>query len=154
MIPSEYRILDAHEHPDGLEAAIRYVHGKWGRPENLPFYRDAITHYGATLPRFFLLMRKDRTLGCGALIVNDFVSRHDLWPWYACHYIEPEERGQGLGQLLLTHAANLARSLGFRRVYLSTGHDGYYEKCGWERMEDGWEPSGARTRIYSLSLLR
>jgi len=148
MATTEYCITDAQAYPGGLEQAARYFHGKWGRPDNLAFYRDAISHYGEQLPRFFLLLEKVRIVGCGALIANDFVSRHDLWPWYACHYIEPDYRGRGLGNLLLDYAVNLAGELGFTKVYLSTNHDGYYEHYGWKRIEDGFEPSGAPTRIY------
>ena len=147
-----FRLVDAHAYSGSLEQAARYFHGKWGRPENLAFYRDAISHYGDQLPRFFLLLAEERIAGCGALIANDFVSRHDLWPWYACHYIEPEFRGRGRGRLLLEHAVRLAGELGFTKVYLSTDHDGYYEKYGWERVEDGYEPSGAPTRIYRFTL--
>ena len=152
MAESVYSIVDVRKYYGGLEEAVRYIHGKWGRPENLDFYRDAIEHYGTQLPRFFLLLAGNRISGCGALIANDFISRHDLWPWYACHFIEPAERGRGLGQKLLNHGVRLAAELGFRHVYLTTGHDGYYEKYGWERIEDGFEPSGARTRIYRYSL--
>lgn len=148
MENNEIKIVDAREHPRGLDAAALYVHGKWGRPENLAFYRDAIEHSGGILPQFFLLMAGESVIGCGALLTNDFVSRHDLWPWYGCHFVEPDWRGRGLGSLLLSHATALAARLGFHAVYLSTDHDGYYEKYGWERMEDGFEPSGAKTRIY------
>ncbi len=147
-----YKIVDAHNYPGGLEKAIRYIHSKWGRPENLAFYRDAIMHYGEKLPRFFLLLPRKRIVGCGALINNDFVSRHDLWPWYACHYIEADERGLGLGAKLLAYGAHLAGELGFSDVYLNTDLDGYYEKYGWERIEDGFDVSGATTRIYRFSL--
>ena len=147
-----YRIIDAHAWPGGLEEAVLYIHSKWGSPANLDFYRDAITHYGASLPRFFLLTASDRIIGCGALIANDFVSCHDLMPWYACHYVEPDFRGQSLGSMLLAHAASLAGELGFEHIYLSTDHDSYYEKYGWIRIEDAFEPSGASTRVYRYSL--
>ena len=148
MKKTEYTILDVHDYPGGLEAAARYIHSKWGRPQNYPFYLDAITHSGKGLPQFFLLLDGSTILGCGALLTNDFVSRHDLWPWYGCHYIEPEHRGNGLGKLLLEHGIQLAKTLGYGYVYLSTDHDGYYEKYDWERIEDGFDPSGERTRIY------
>lgn len=149
---NKYRIVDAHAHPGGLDEAIRYIHSKWGRPENEPFYRDAISHYGAQLPRFFLLMEEDRTIGCGALIVNDFVSRHDLWPWYACHFVESDVRGAGLGKMLLDHAVELCREMGFQCIHLSTSLTGYYEKYGWKRVEDAFEPSGERTIVYRYNL--
>jgi len=98
------------------------------------------------------LLQGERIIGCGALIINDFICRHDLLPWYACHCIEPYERGSGLGKLLLEYAVTIAGALGFSEVYLGTDHGGYYEEYGWERIEDGYEPSGGRTRIYRYTL--
>lgn len=148
----KYMIVDSHDYKGGLEAAVVYIHSKWGSARNLNFYRDAITRYGEKLPRFFLLCDQERIIGCGALIVSDFTSRHDLWPWYACHFIEEEYRGQALGTVLIDHAIHLARDAGFKHVYLSTDHDGYYEKYGWKRIEDAFEPTGEQTRIYQYDI--
>ncbi len=152
MKTNKLQIIDAHEYEGGIEAAIRYIHAKWGSERNLNFYRDAIIHYGEKLPRFFVLCDGPKIIGCGALLVSDFASRHDLWPWYACHYIEADYRGNALGKMLLEHAIQLAGQAGFTHVYLSTDHDGYYEKYGWERIDDAFEPTGASTRIYKYSI--
>ena len=90
MHKNNLQIIDAHDYEGGLETAVRYIHGKWGSERNLNFYRDAITRYGEKLPRFFLLCDGSKIIGCGALLISDFTSRHDLWPWYACHYIEAD----------------------------------------------------------------
>lgn len=152
MSTHRFQIIDAHDYLDGLETAVSYIHGKWGSERNLNFYRDAITRYGERLPRFFLLCEGSRIIGCGALLISDFTSRHDLWPWYACHYIEAEFRGQALGKLLLEHGIELAAKAGYKNVYISTDHDGYYEKYGWERIDDAFEPTGAQTRIYKYNI--
>jgi GNAT superfamily N-acetyltransferase len=147
-----YHVIDVYDCPSGIENAIGYIHSKWGNANNLALYRDAILHYGDKLPRFFLLMDRDTIIGCGALITNDFVSRQDLWPWYACHFLESSYRGRGLGSLLLSHAIKLAVELGFPALYLSTDHDGYYEKYGWQRVEDAYDISGAPCRVYRYDL--
>ncbi|MDZ4121628.1 MAG: GNAT family N-acetyltransferase [Candidatus Cloacimonadaceae bacterium] len=153
MNTNRIQIIDAHDYAGGIDTAISYIHGKWGSERNLNFYRDAIIHYGEKLPRFFLLCDNSTIIGCGALLISDFASRHDLWPWYACHYIEAEYRGKALGTRLLDHGIKLAAKAGFSSVYLSTDHDGYYEKYGWERIDDAFEPTGAITRIYKYSIL-
>lgn len=153
MNTNRLQIIDAHEYEGGIDAAVSYIHGKWGSERNLNFYRDAIIHYGEKLPRFFLLCDASMIIGCGALLLSDFASRHDLCPWYACHYVEAEYRGKALGSLLLDHGINLVAEAGFEHVYLSTDHDGYYEKYGWERIDDAFEPTGAKTRIYKYVIL-
>ena len=148
-------IVNVKEYPDGIEKAAAYIHDKWGSSENYQFYFDAIVHSsepGRKLPKFFLLLDGDAIAGCYGLVTNDFISRHDLYPWFACLYIEEGERGKELGKLLMEHAEGEAKKAGFPSLYLTTDHDGYYERYGWRRIEDGFEPSGKRTRIYEKKL--
>jgi len=137
-----------------MDKAVAYIHSKWGNSANLPFYTDAMVHSGLEdkpLPQFYLLLEEERIIGCYALITNDFISRHDLYPWFACLFVEPEFRDRELGSLMMRHACQEALRMGFGTIYLTTDHENYYEKYGWERMEDGYEPSGKVTRIYRLS---
>jgi GNAT superfamily N-acetyltransferase len=146
-----YSIINVKDYPGGLEKAVSYIHSKWGKPENYPFYLDAITHSsesGKPLPRFYLLLKQEEIAGCYALLTNDLISRQDLYPWLGCLFIEKTERGQQLGNLLMQHGIAEAGKLGFATVYLTTDHDGYYEKYGWQRIEDGYDFWGNSTRIY------
>jgi N-acetylglutamate synthase-like GNAT family acetyltransferase len=86
-----------------------------------------------------LLLKENDIVGCYALLTNDLISRQDLFPWLGCLFVEPSERGRELGKLLLEHGIREAKQFGFDRVYLTTDHDGYYEKYGWTRMEDGFD---------------
>lgn len=148
-------VVNMIDYEGGLESAIQYYHSKWGNEKNYAFFHDAISHStkeGSGLPRFFALVKDGKLCGCCGLIVNDFISRHDLTPWLAGIYVDPEERGKALGDVLMKYAADEARKMGYSQLYLTTDHDGYYEKFGWERIEDGYEVSGAPTRIYRQSL--
>jgi N-acetylglutamate synthase-like GNAT family acetyltransferase len=144
-------IQNVMQYAGGLDNACAYIHSKWGNKDNYAFYYDAMQHSGRTelpLPHFYLVLDDKDIIGCYALITNDFISRHDLYPWFACLYVEPDHRGKELGKLMMEHALKEARDKGFETLYLTTDHQDYYEKYGWERMEDGYEPSGKITRIY------
>ena len=100
-----------------------------------------------------MLLKDNETIGCSALITNDFISRHDLYPWVACLFVEKKERGHEYGKLLLEHAEQEAKNMCFSAVYLTTDHDGYYEKYGWQRIEDGIDLfSGEPSCIYKRQL--
>ena len=58
--------------------------------------------------------------------------------------------GQALGGLLLEHGIKEAALAGFSTLYLTTDHDGYYEKYGWARIEDGYDRDGEPCRIYRI----
>jgi N-acetylglutamate synthase-like GNAT family acetyltransferase len=144
-------IVNALNYPEGVDTAIRYIHSKWGDKDNLAFYTDAIIHSGkdeTSLPQFYLAIQNDTIIGCFALITNDFISRHDLFPWFACLFVEPEFRGKQLGNVFMDFACAKAAAMGFATLYLTTDHDGFYERYGWLRIEDGFEPGGKKTRIY------
>ena len=145
------QIVNVRDFEGGLDRAAAYFHEAWSGITKT-FYLDAIRHSsleGKPLPRFYLLLKDGSIIGCYALVTNDFISRHDLYPWFAALYIEESERGQELGGMLLEHATQEAAKAGFSTLYLTTDHDGYYEKYGWTRIEDGYERDGTPCRIYS-----
>ncbi|MBN2780923.1 MAG: GNAT family N-acetyltransferase [Candidatus Marinimicrobia bacterium] len=145
----DYRIVPMHDHPGGLDEAISYYHRKWGRENNLAFFKDAIEHANdGGLPQFFVLLKGKRIVGCCGLIANDLISRQDLCPWLCGLFVETGERGRGLGNFLLEFAEKEARRVGYDTVYLSTDHTAYYERYGWAYLGDGYEPSGEPARIY------
>ncbi|EKD52449.1 MAG: GCN5-related N-acetyltransferase [uncultured bacterium] len=150
-----YQIINMTDHLGGVEVGINYYHSKWGNEKNYRYLHDAITHSTNAqtgLPRFYLLMKGAEIVGCYGLVTNDFISRHDLYPWLAGLYVNENERGQALGNMMLSHGEVEAKKAGYSSLYLVTDHDGYYEKYGWKRIEDGYEISGASARIYMKSL--
>lgn len=47
----------------------------------------------------------------------------------------------------------IIREIGFPIVYLTTDHNGYYERYGWIRIEDGIDLISCKpTRIYKKML--
>lgn len=121
------KIVNVKEYDGGTDQAINYIHGIWGNEKNYLFYKDAIDNSslpGKSLPQFFLLLKNNEIIGCSALITNDFISRHDLYPWLACLYVDEKERGNEYGHLLINHAEIEAKKAGFSAVYLTTDHDG------------------------------
>ena len=146
-----FEIVNMKKYAGGIDEAIQFYHGTWGSDRNYAFYYDAIIHStdgNNGLPRFYVLLKHGRIIGCYGLVVNDFISRHDLCPWLAGLYVIEQERGHSLGSRLLQHGEAEAKKAGYSILYLTTDHDGYYEKYGWERIEDGYEHSGNATRIY------
>jgi len=143
-------IINVQDWRGGLEAAADWFHKAWPGIHR-DFYLDAMRHSSGKdcpLPRFYLALENERPVGCFGLAVNDFISRHDLWPWLVALYVDEAARGQALGSRLLEHGVREAGRAGFPRLYLTTDHDGYYEKYGWQRIEDGCDRDGAACRIY------
>ena len=148
-----YRVINFKQYHDP-EAFIRFYHAQWGGPDIFNFFADALRHASLDapqLPRFYALVDGQRIAGCCGLITADFVSRGDLTPWICGVYIAPQDRGQQLASRLLTHAATEAATLGFAATYINTELAGFYERYGWQRIEDGYSLDGCTTRIYRRS---
>jgi N-acetylglutamate synthase-like GNAT family acetyltransferase len=144
-------IVHIKDYTGGTKKGIDYYHSKWGDDFNYDFFNDAIRNSSNKqfgLPRFYLLLKIDRIIGCCALVTNDFISRHDLYPWLAGIFIEKTERGKEYGNRLMQYAEKEAKKIGYDKLFLTTSHNSYYEKYGWKRIEDGYELSGDSTRIY------
>ncbi|MCM3706865.1 MULTISPECIES: GNAT family N-acetyltransferase [Cytobacillus] len=80
-----------------------------------------------------------------------------MQPWLACLYIDPACRGKKLGAILLDHGIEEAAKLGFKKLYLQTDLEGYYEKYGWVHRGKVFGASGNSIpfyeRLFSQSLL-
>lgn len=147
------RIIGIREEPSLLERGIGYFASRWGYVLDRKVYEDCITASLTTdspLPRWYLLMRGDFIIGSFGLIMNDFISRQDLYPWFCALYVEESERGLNLSRKLISHGVSEAGRLGFKNLYLSTNHENYYEKSGWKHIAYGYHPWG-KEKIYEIS---
>jgi len=176
------RIINIRDYPQWLERAAKYFAAKWSADETI--YADSMNDSIATdkpTPRWYLMLdcggegeeadgpgnningcekgEADgpggvRIIGAFGLIDNDYMVRTDLRPWLCGLYVEPAERGRGLGAKLLAHGRREAAALGFDKVWLNTDHKGYYEKYGWRYYGDYEHQSGAYARVYEADATR
>ena len=151
------KIVCVSSHPEFTNQAISYFQEKWASKESSRVYEDCILHSLTTnnpLPKWYLLLKEDKIIGCAGLITNDFISRMDLYPWLCALYIEENERHHAYGALLIEQIKNDTKEAGFDNLYLCTDHIGYYEKYGFHYIGDGYHPWGESSRIYETNLVK
>ncbi|MCL2254155.1 MAG: GNAT family N-acetyltransferase [Lachnospiraceae bacterium] len=148
------QIIGLRECSEWLEHAADYFSSRWGIDRRL--YHDSMNiglTTGDSVPRWYLMLSGDEIIGGYGLIENDFMVRTDLCPWFCALYIEPAERGKGLGARLLKHGRYEAAKLGYGKVYLNTDHLGYYEKYDWRYIGDFPHQCGDDTRVYEADAI-
>ncbi len=148
-------VVNVRERPEYKDKAIAYFQSKWANEKSMMVYEDCISWSIKTdypLPIWYLLMNGENIVGCAGLVTNDFISRMDLWPWLCALYIEPDYRGNAYGSLLIAQIKRDAAKAGFAKLYLSTDHVGYYEKCGFAYIGTGYHPWGESSRIYECAI--
>lgn len=149
-----FEIYELNQKPELFEEAITFFWRQWGNEHNYEFYRDCMLHSCSTtdeIPRFYIALIGQTLIGTYALIRNDLNSRQDLYPWVACVYIDPQYRGQEIGSKLLQHANFQAKMKGYKKLYLTTDLDGYYERYGWTHIGEAYGVSGGSIKLYEKS---
>ena len=149
-------IVEFSERPDLIERGIQFYIDNWANDSNFMFYQDCILNSlnpDNLLPKFYLLLDNDQIIGSYALLRNDLVSRQDITPWFACLYVNADQRNKGLAELLLNHGVQEAKAKGFNAVYLITDLVNYYERKGWNFLGVGYGITGSETKIYSKNTI-
>lgn len=74
-------------------------------------------------------------IGFISIFPTDGDERQDLTPWYATMYVKKEYRGKGYSKILNDAILKEAHNRGFKKLYLKSNLENYYEKFGAKYME-------------------
>lgn len=75
-------------------------------------------------------------VGLSLLIDNDLETHPHLQPWLASLYVTPEMRLIGVGKAMVEATEKIAQQQGHQQLYLYTSETGYYERIGWQKIEE------------------
>ncbi|MBS9477251.1 GNAT family N-acetyltransferase [Ancylobacter radicis] len=142
-MPADYAILDLRQAPDRAGVVADRVWRAWWRDEGVPLavlrarLDESLGAGVAGIPTSFIACRGAAFLGTVALIACDLEARAHLTPWLAALWVEPHERGQGIGEALVGHAAAAAFAAGHAHLHLCATADNapYYRRLGWRGIE-------------------
>lgn len=81
------------------------------------------------------LIDENELIGFISLFKNDGNDRTDLSPWYATMYVKEKYRNKGYSKILNNAILRKAKELGYKKIYLKTDLDNYYEKFGASYIE-------------------
>lgn len=79
---------------------------------------------------------------------KDDIQPTELTPWIGWVYTFPNYRGHRYVGKLLSYAEELAKVDGMNHIYISTNHNGLYEKYGYEFFEMMKDMHGEDSRVY------
>lgn len=98
--------------------------------------------------RVLMLVEGDELISFCTLAKYDDVQPTDLTPWIGWLYTFPSYRGNRCAGKLLEYAEKLAKAKGACAVHISTNHDGFYEKYGYEFYKYERDVEGESTKVY------
>ena len=117
------------------------------KPEDT-LYRTRHSICKDRVPQMYIAKQNDEMVGFVSIWNNDLKARQDLSPWLATLFVKESYRGQGIGTLLQKKCIQVAKALGYERLYLITDLENYYEKSDWVLLDIAPSSPGHTTRIY------
>ena len=82
-----------------------------------------------------LALVDDEMIGFISLFNEDDNERNDLSPWYATMYVKDKYRGKNYSKILNDALISKAKELGYKKIYLKSYLNNYYEKFNAKYME-------------------
>lgn len=105
------------------------------------------------IPFILVALDHGEWIGTASLWEEDLEKRPDLTPWVAGVYVKEEYRGKGIATKLISEVLEMAKKLGYKKIYLHTEKaTGLYEKLGWTKLEESINDQGEPTIVYYLNI--
>ena len=102
--------------------------------------------------RLFVAKENETFMGFCALIKPQGFPGLEYTPLIKWLFVEEKYRGQRLSQKLIDTAGDYAKELGYGQLFLTTWHEGLYEKYGFEKLCDKEVRDGYIERVYGKKL--
>lgn len=134
------KVESLENHPELVPLCARWNYETWGRDDgrsreeiidsfldflNPESRQKALVGFVSGVP-----------VGLSLLIDNDLESHPELSPWLASLYVTPEMRLIGVGKAMVEATEEIARQQGHEELYLYTAETRYYERMGWQKLEE------------------
>ena len=102
--------------------------------------------------KVLMLTDEEKLISFCTFAEKDDIQPTDLTPWIGWVYTFPAYRGNRYVGRLLSHAEALAKEDGIKKIYISTNHNGLYEKYGYEFFQMMKDVNGEDSRVYVRQL--
>ncbi len=107
-----------------------------------------LKHLVGEASKVLMLVDEEKLVSFCTFAEKDDIQPTELTPWIGFVYTYPEYRGNHCAGKLLSHAESLAKEAGIKNIYISTNHDGLYEKYGYEFYQIMKDVGGEDSRVY------
>ena len=122
----------------------------WGAGQRLyEWLRDGILKdFVGDNTKVFMQVDGEKLLSFCTFAEKDDIQPTELTPWIGFVYTFPDYRGNHYAGKLLAHVELLAKEEGVKRIHISTGEIGLYEKYGYEFWQMMKDMDGENSRVY------
>jgi predicted N-acetyltransferase YhbS len=152
------KIEKLYDNIEMAETVTKFVYGEFvSKSKSQLTFNDVLEYFKKTsndkLPITYVAIENSECIGTVSLFANDLTTRMDLSPWLASLVVRHDYRNRGVGERLISHVLNEAKSLGYKKLYLKPENKGsYYGKKGWKHIGKGIDKHNQETGLYEYEL--
>nr|MBR4281104.1 GNAT family N-acetyltransferase [Clostridia bacterium] len=84
----------------------------------------------------FAALMNGEIIGYCTFLKTDYYPDNRYWPWISSMFVGEDHRGKGVCGMLIGTAIEYARSCGFKRVYIPSDMVGFYERYGFQKIDE------------------
>lgn len=98
--------------------------------------------------RVFVAIENDTVAGYCTLIKEDCIPNAQYTPYIGFMFVDEKYRGNRLSEKLILSTMEYAKELNFKKVYLISKEVNFYEKYGFEKIDEKQDMWGNDEKIY------
>lgn len=129
-------IVNITEENKYFQEIVDIYYNWWGFKKNQnyqEFYKKYLDYLNSEdIPKLYALINNNTLIGMYEINEKDYIFEKEYSPYLANVYVKKEFRGYKYSTILIKDALQQAASLGYKRLYLHTKHENYYEKYGFK----------------------
>ncbi|MBO5449511.1 MAG: GNAT family N-acetyltransferase [Ruminococcus sp.] len=100
----------------------------------------------------FAAIEDERIIGFCTFLKTDYYPENRYSPWISSIFVDEQHRGHRISHEMIEAAVQYAREIGFKTVYIPSDMTGFYEKCGFTKIDELKNYAGEFDSIFSKEI--
>lgn len=100
----------------------------------------------------FAALSDGKIVGYCTLLKTDYYPENRYSPWISSIFVDEKSRGSRISHALIEAASGYARIKGFSKVYIPSDMTGFYEKCGFTKIDELENYGGNTDSIFAKDI--
>lgn len=101
----------------------------------------------------FAAVSEDEIIGFCTFLETDYYPENRYSPWISSIFVDEKFRGNRISFAMIEKAAEHAKLWNFNKVYIPSDMTGFYEKCGFEKIDKLENYGGDIDNIFVRKIL-
>ncbi len=100
----------------------------------------------------FAAVENDEIVGFCTFLKTDYYPENRYSPWISSIFVDEQHRGNYISRAMIKSAEQYAKETGFGSVYIPSDMTGFYEKCGFTKIDKLKNYAGDFDNIFAKKI--